>query len=181
MFRTHPKTNHASGETPTPGSGNSDGKSDGGGRHVFFEADDDGSCDRGFDDGSASGGGRPGNFTFTGTVLVPLNAGGATTVSFSGAGKFAITYAAECAEAGSPGNWVSLQILVDGVALDPTAGTSDAFCSGNSTAGFDGWATQSITVVTPALGTGGHTLQVQATDVGTAGGWLGDSSLVVQK
>ena len=38
-----------------------------------------------------------------------------------------ISYSAECETTGA---WLSIEILVDGVALSPTAGTSDAFCSG---------------------------------------------------
>src|SRR5262245_8189988 len=70
---------------------------------------------------------RPGNFTFAGNdVLIPLTAGGATSLGFSGKGKHAISYSAECETSGS---WVSIEIVVDGIALSPTSGDNDAFCS----------------------------------------------------
>jgi hypothetical protein len=127
---------------------------------------------------------RPGNWTFAaGTVAtVPLTASGATTLTFSGSGKHMITYSAECAVS-STGlvGWLSLEILLDGVALPPTAGDVDAFCAANETAGFDAWATHTISVPTPALPTGAHTVVIRATVIAGESGWLGDSSLVVTK
>jgi hypothetical protein len=122
---------------------------------------------------------NPSNFTFTGTVLVPLTSGGATAVSFSGKGRHAISFSAECETTGS---WVSIQILLDGAALAPTAGTSDAFCSDhNDNDSLDAWTTAHYTVATPSLGAGVHTVQIQASVVGGGTGWLGDTSLVVEK
>jgi hypothetical protein len=126
---------------------------------------------------------NPGNHTtgFTGTVLLPLNASGATTLTFSSSGVNAITYSAECAVDGDPFAYMSIEIIVDGVALPPTAGVNDAFCSGNETPGFDGWATQSVTVGTGKLPLGTHTVRVEATMVVGGAGWIADSSLVVKK
>ena len=59
-----------------------------------------------------------------------------------------ITYSAECSHSGTVAQWGTIQILLNGVALSPTAGGDDAFCSGNETAGVhDGWATHSMEVV----------------------------------
>src|SRR5262245_25599318 len=70
---------------------------------------------------------RPGNYTFVGANhTLPLTAGNATSVSFSGKGKFLISYSAECETEGS---WLSIEIFVDGVSISPTTGSGDAFCS----------------------------------------------------
>jgi hypothetical protein len=123
---------------------------------------------------------RPGNFTFTGNdVLIPLTAGGATSLAFSGKGKHAISYSAECETSGS---WVSIEIIVDGIALSPTSGDNDAFCSDhNDNNGNDGWTVAHYRVVTGQLALGAHSVQVRATTVGGGTGWLGDSSVVVEK
>ena len=127
---------------------------------------------------------HPGNFTFTvaGTP-VPITIAGATFVQFSGSGRHAIAFSAECETTGA---WLSIEILVDGVALAPTAGSSDAFCTDGKTAeGLDGWVTASTTVATPTLASGVHTVQVRGTVVANGGtsdtGWLSDTSLVVWK
>jgi hypothetical protein len=119
----------------------------------------------------------PPDFTFSaGTVLVPLTTGGATSISFSGKGKHAIHYSAECyAELA----WVSIEILVDGVALSPTAGPTDVFCSDFSASAAIFKVTAHYTVATGALAAGVHTVRVRVDSPG--GGSLGDSSLVVMK
>jgi hypothetical protein len=134
---------------------------------------------------------RSGNYTFAvGTNNpVPLAAGNVLSLSFSGSGKWVITYSAECAVAAAAGNsttWMSLEIRVDGVAVAPTdtAGNQDAFCSSNGTAGADGWTNTSITVVTPALALGPHVVEIRAAIInGAAGssGWLGDSTILISR
>lgn len=134
---------------------------------------------------------RSGNYTFAvGTNNpVPLAAGNVLSLGFSGSGKWVITYSAECAVAAAAGNsttWMSLEILVDGVAIEPTnvAGNQDAFCSSNGTAGADGWFNATIVVVTPALALGAHTVEVRASIInGAAGtsGWLGDSTILISR
>jgi hypothetical protein len=132
---------------------------------------------------------RPGNWTFPqgAVAAVPLTTSGSTALTFSGSGKHVITYSAECAvgaPAGNASTWVTIDIYLDGVALPPTAGTLDAFCVANGTASLDGWATHAISVPTPALPTGTHTVEIKASvQSGAAGdvGWLSDSSLVVTK
>lgn len=131
---------------------------------------------------------RKGNFTFsTATALVPLKANGRTSLSFvfdeTERGIRAITFSAECAvdaAAGSFTAWVDIDILVNGIAIPPTDLTSDAFCASNGTAGFDGWATQSITVA-KKLAPGPQTIEVRARlNGGATGGWISDTALVVQ-
>jgi hypothetical protein len=131
---------------------------------------------------------RSGNYFFAqgATNLVPLDNTGATSLVFKGGGTYVITYTAECAVSAAAGNtvtWLNLDIIVDGTALEPTVGTSDAFCTSNGTAGADAWAMAAVSVpIKLAVGT--HTLQIRANiQNGVAGnsGWLGDSSLVVIK
>jgi hypothetical protein len=125
---------------------------------------------------------RPGNYTFTGANhTLPLTAGGATSVSFSGKGKFLVSYVAECETEGS---WLSIEIFVDGVSVSPTTGTSDAFCSDHNNDGLlNGWTTAHYRVETPSLPLGSHFVQVRGTVVGgaTEQGWLGDTVLLVEK
>jgi len=127
---------------------------------------------------------RNGNFTFaTPTVLVPLNNNDKTKLGFrfrdTPEGWRIITYSAECAVAGTATAWIDIDIIVDGNVIPPTDSSSDAFCSGNHTAGFDGWATQSITVAVQ-LGQGNHRIQIRGRlNGGATGGWLSDSSLVI--
>jgi|SRR5687767_7848789 len=128
---------------------------------------------------------RPGNFVALSPneVLVPLNATGATTLSFSlpSAGKKILTYSAECAvdaPAGSNG-WLTLDIYVNGVVVAPTVGTTDPFCSGNGTAGFDGYVRASITIPIQGI-SGGNIVQIKARGgSGATGLWLGDGALVI--
>jgi hypothetical protein len=116
-----------------------------------------------------------GNTTGAGTFLMPLNNAGATSIAFGGKGRHVISYSAECNSSG--GSWGSIQIILDGVALDPTAGVDDAFCA----PGDNLWRVASYVVATPNLGAGLHTVQVQATAVGGGTIRLGNTSLVIEK
>ncbi len=139
---------------------------------------------------------RLGNFTFPqgASVLVPLNAGGVTELTFSGSGKHMITYTAECTVGAASGNtttWLDIDVeLIADVAvgtvqvLSPTTGTADAFCTSDGTAGSDGWTRVSISVATPALLAVTHKVRIRATiQNGAAGtsGWLGDAAILVTK
>lgn len=128
---------------------------------------------------------RPSNWTGPATATaVPLNAGGATTISFNlpSAGRKVLTYSAECATdapAGNTGAWTDITIIVNGAAVAATAGTSDAFCAANGTAGFDGWTRASVTVVISGVA-GANTVRIQSTgQSGATGVWLSDTALVV--
>lgn len=128
---------------------------------------------------------RAGNWSSTPTaVLVPLNAGGATTLTFNlpAAGRKVLTYSAECAvnaPINNNGAWLDIDIIVNGAAVTPTGGSADAFCDSNGTAGFDGWARHSITVVIAGQA-GANTVSIQARgNSGATGIWLSDSALVI--
>jgi hypothetical protein len=125
---------------------------------------------------------RAGNFTFAGTALVPLNAANQTGIIFNSpsAGRKVLTFSAECAVDGGATAWLDLDVIVNGVAVSPTIGNSDAFCSGaGSTSSNDGWVRPSITVVIPVVG-GNNSVRIQARpNNGATSVWIGDSSLVV--
>lgn len=129
----------------------------------------------------------PANFSFnTPTAFVPLAASGATSRTFNigKAATYVLTFSAECsvdAPAGNSSAWVDLDILIDGVAVAPTATTADAFCGANGVAGFDAWVRPSITVPV-TLSVGSHTLQVQGRlNAGATGGWISDISMVLHQ
>ena len=119
---------------------------------------------------------RPGNFSSTATsVAVPLNAAGATLLSFNLTAnkKLVLSYSAECQGGGTSG-WVDIDVVVNGVAVAPTAGSSDAFCS----AGNAGWVRPAITVQIQGI-TGNIQIQIIGRRTRTTTMWFGDSALVV--
>jgi hypothetical protein len=124
------------------------------------------------------------NFTSAATTFLPLNAAGATTVSFNltAAKKMVLTFSTECsvdAPAGNSTAWVDIDIIVNGAVVSPTTGALDGFCSANGTAGFDGWETNSMTVVIPGI-VGANSVRIQARlNAGATGLWFGERSLVV--
>lgn len=117
-------------------------------------------------------------------VAVPLNAGGATTMTFNlpAAGRNVLTCSAECAVDAPAGNnsaWLDLDLVVNGVTVAPTAGNSDAFYTAAGSAGISGHTRSSITVVI-AGNAGADTGSVLARGNAGAGVlWLGDSALVI--
>ena len=117
--------------------------------------------------------------TFTSSIFMPLNDAGSTTLFFVGSGQHLINYSAECARSGGNNDWLSIQIFVDGVALAPTSGVDDAFCSGDNTPAVDGWVTAHYSVPTRALAFGFHSVRVQASLIGAGVGRLDDASLSV--
>jgi hypothetical protein len=92
-------------------------------------------------------------FSNAAAQAVDINGPGGTTLTLPGntcgAGTpVMITYSAECSHDGAVADYGTIQILLNGVALPPTVGNNDAFCSGNETDGVhDGGATQSMEVV----------------------------------
>jgi hypothetical protein len=128
---------------------------------------------------------NPSNSTiFTrGPVLVPLNAAGATTLSFSlaSAGKKLLTFSSECSvngPAGKFGEYLELDVLVNGVVVTPTA-DADPFCSTNGTGYFDSYIRTSITIPIQVKA-GANTVQIRATgSTSVTGMWLGQSALVI--
>jgi hypothetical protein len=107
---------------------------------------------------------------------VPLTDAGATVLAFSltAKSKIMFTYSAECA---STAGYGSIQIIVDNVAIAPTAGTDDAFCTSSE------WVTASKSVV-KTLNAGAHSVRIQATAVGGDGTTkyirLDDANLIIQ-
>jgi hypothetical protein len=118
-------------------------------------------------------------------TTIPLTDAGALSLSFSGQGKFMISYSAECAVHGTTNQYVSIEIIVDGTVLPPTTGFADAFCGAmNGTEFNDGWVMAHYSVPTPTLTLGVHTVQIRALVVNSGNvftGSLGNSSLVVTK
>ena len=118
-----------------------------------------------------------------GPVLVPLNAAGATTLSFSlaSAGKKILTFSSECAinaPTGIYGDYLDLDILVNGVVVTPTV-DADPFCSANGTGFFDGYIRTSITIPIQVK-SGINTVQIKASgSANVTGMWLGASALVI--
>jgi len=123
-----------------------------------------------------------------GLLVIP----GTTSSSFTlpqGA-RFGVTFSSECsvnAPAGNGGSWTDVDIVVLNTAgavvatLAPTVGSSDAFCSSNGTAAFDGWEFNSVTAVGgPNLPPGTYRVQVRARlNNGATDGQFGERSLVV--
>jgi hypothetical protein len=126
------------------------------------------------------------NFSFTSpTVLVPINSG-ATVLSFTltAPDVIVVTFSAECsvnAPAGNSGAWVDIDLRLDGVAIVPTAGTSDAFCGADGVSGFGHWTRVSITTAV-SVPAGTHTISVLGRlNFGATGGLISDSSLVLEQ
>jgi hypothetical protein len=127
------------------------------------------------------------NFSFaTSGTYVPITSGGATvlTVNAAKAGRYVLTFSAECstdAPAGNNGAWTEIDIEVNGVAVAPTAGTSDGFCAADGTAGFSGWVRPSVTTVI-SLNAGANSVRVLGKfQAGATAGWLSDSAIVVHQ
>jgi hypothetical protein len=129
---------------------------------------------------------RAGNFTsaVVAGVDLPLNAAGATIVTFNlpGAGKKVLTFSAECAVDAPAGNnfaWVDIDIVVNGVVVPVTNGTSDAFCSADGAAGFSSYMRPSITVLVNGL-QGNNTVRIRAKgQAGATAIWVSDTALMI--
>ena len=131
-----------------------------------------------------------GNWQFAGAAQVPIP--GMTSGLFANPlnRRFVVIFSSECAvnaAAGSSAAWSDIDIVLMNAAgavvstLAPTAGNLDAFCSSNGTAGFDGWASNSVMAVAGAgLPAGIYRVQVRARlNNGATGGWFGERSLAV--
>ena len=95
-------------------------------------------------------------------------------------GPAVFIFSAECAVDGTEQQWVSIELLANGVALGQSAGDHDTFCSGDGFAGInDSWVMASMTVPVD-LTPGDYDVQVQVTPAGGASGWwIGDLGLTV--
>jgi hypothetical protein len=144
---------------------------------------------------------RNGDFVFTIDVnngdtqtVVPIDNAGRTQ---SGAlvvpanSRFIVTYTAECDVDSTFTNTrvaVNLDILAVNqatglpIALPPTNGDQDAFCTGDSRPGFDGPDMNTVTALAVNIPPGTYRIEVRASVQGANGfgtGWLGDSSLII--
>ena len=89
-----------------------------------------------------------------------------------------LTYSAECAAGGTSGH-VEIDILVNTVAVAPTDGGADAFCSVNHTAtGSDGFVRASITVQIQGFA-GDNFVRINVGLNVATSMWFGDSALLV--
>ena len=117
--------------------------------------------------------------TQSGGLIVPVNS------------RFIVSYTAECDVDSMFTNArvsVSLDILAVNqatgvaIALPPTTGDKDAFCSGDNRPGFDGPDMNTVTAVAINIPAGTYRIEVRASVQGANGfgtGLLGDSSLIV--
>jgi hypothetical protein len=113
-------------------------------------------------------------------VSVPLDKKGNTVLNFETTkkGTIIITYNAECSATGDVGDWVGLQILVDGKPTNPKASPSDfAFCSAvGGTNVYSAVSRQAYVT----LNAGPHSVEVLASlHSGADSGRLDDSSIVI--
>lgn len=135
---------------------------------------------------------NPNDFSFsTVQVPVPIAAGVFQTPIFFNAlnQRFVVSYTAECAVSAAAGDtttFVDLTIravnALTGVVtvLAPTVGTTDAFCSANGTAGYDGWAMHTVHAIGGVgLPAGNYRVEVLARLSGPGAGNLDDSTLIV--
>jgi hypothetical protein len=120
--------------------------------------------------------------TFAAPGLVQLTSGGATSISFSGSGRHAISFSAECSVAGnSISSWGGIQIIVDGAVRSPT-GSDDAFCTDwNGNNSHDQYVVAHYRVYTSVLASGVHTVQVQASPNAANSIRLDDIAILVEK
>jgi hypothetical protein len=119
-------------------------------------------------------------------AFLPLNDAGATTVKFRlpSAKRLAVTYSAICsvkASEGDDGQWLDLDIHVNGTVVPATAGGLGRICASNETAILaDGLTRASITVPINAR-KGDNSLRIEAKPSGYAlGYYVQESQLVIQ-
>jgi hypothetical protein len=130
---------------------------------------------------------HPSNFSYTVSgTWVPITSTGATSVSFNvkKAGKYVLTFSAECAVDAPAGNnvgWVEIDLFVNHNVVAPTVGTADSFCSANGTAGFDGYVRPSITTVVDLVAGPNALLVYGKFQAGATGGWISDSAFVIHQ
>jgi hypothetical protein len=119
----------------------------------------------------------------TGYAAVPLTDAGKTSLKFKttkDAQPVIISFTAECSIDSASAAWVDIDVLVDGVAIAPTAQTSDAFCGADSVAGFDPFTSAAVNVVAVVPVTGSHIVEVRArASDNTSGIWVSDTSIIV--
>lgn len=90
-----------------------------------------------------------------------------------------VIYNAECAINGPATTWLDDTILIDGLPLPPTNGGDNALCSGNGTAGADGWVSAATQAYTRIPNPGAHTISVIVQPFPATGWRIDDQSLVI--
>jgi hypothetical protein len=136
------------------------------------------------------------NSSFTPCATADLDlssaAGNQTVFNFNNpiAGLVTVHFSAECAAGGNPNQFVAVNIFVDpapvtagpgGDVLVTPSGASNALCSGNNTAGLDGWVDASVRGVI-SLPVGISSVRIQkVAGGGSPSCWVSDTSLVVER
>lgn len=119
----------------------------------------------------------------TGYAAVPLTDTGKTSLKFKTSKDgmaVMISFTAECSINTAGSAWVDVDVMVDGVAVAPTAQTSDAFCGADGVAGYDPFTSAAVNVVALVPVAGTHTVEVRArASDNTSGIWVSDTSIVV--
>ena len=114
-----------------------------------------------------------------GPVSVPLDDKNNTVLNFqtNKKGIIVITYNVECAAEGNAGDWIGLQIFVDGKPTSPKANQDDfAICS--ATGGTDIYTAVSRQSYIK-VNEGPHSVEVKVSRQGVTSGRLDDSSIVI--
>jgi hypothetical protein len=129
-------------------------------------------------------------------TFIPLNNTGAAFMNFvttQDNQRVVISFSAECSvKAPNFGTWLSVTILLDGIAVanqvPPTGGFDNAFCTGHGNNGLDGWVSASASGVVVVPDPGIHTVRVRGNLVGCSDvaprddQWrIDDSSTIIQK
>jgi len=130
------------------------------------------------------------NWTFAGAAQVVVDGMTSNVLAKPANQRLIITFASECAvdaPAGNTSGWVDVDIVLLDAAgavvhtATPTAGSADAFCAANGTAGFDGWESNAVVALVPYnFPAGNYRVQVRARiNGGATGGWFGERQLAV--
>ena len=131
------------------------------------------------------------NWTFAGAAQVLIPGMVTPLVAKQANLRLVVYFSAECAVDGAAGNfgWTDVDIRMINalgatvMVLPPTAGSGDAFCSANGTAGFNAWENNTIIARVPFdVPAGNYRFAVYArANAGATGGWFGERALVVSR
>jgi hypothetical protein len=113
---------------------------------------------------------------------IRLNNGGLVLLPFANplAGIVSVTFNAECQLIAAPTSYISISVIIDGVATPPS-GSDAALCSGRGAGLPGGWVRGSFTVNRP-LAAGGHNVRVTAQVFGAhTGARIDDVTIMVER
>ena len=122
------------------------------------------------------------NWVGNSSQAVKLSTLGSTSLNFANPnlGPVSIIFTAECQITGATTSYVDLTVLIDNVAVAPTA-INDAFCSGRGVGIGGGLAHYALTV-SKSLAIGQHIVEVNAIAVGShTGAHLDNTTLTVRR